>query len=1051
MSGVFQAGSIVGFMKLQMDSWKTGVRTVLADTKAMRKDVATLAADAKRDMATIGMGLIGAGASAGIMAHSFLSAASMTEQYNARLKIMLGDQEKANQLFKDMADFAAKVPFEYREIMESATSLSGVLKGGGEEVGFWMQIIADLAATSGLTIQETTGQVIRMLSAGAGAADLFRERGINAMLGFKAGVEVTAQESREVLINEWSKAGSKFRGATDELAKTWSGQVSMMMDNWFLFRTAVMDAGPFATLKSTLASVNSFLSNNKEMIQAYAKEYANLAFSIGVTAIAMGGLATGMVAVNFASKPVIASLSLIKTLLEALASLGKVTISLATISAAFKGIAVSATAAWSSVAIGAAAVVVPVATITGALTILAGEWGNISKMFKDELSKIGTAFKMVKGYVGDLVNSVVSGLGGAIETVKSFGASVISIVPESVRNAAGYWGKEFGGAAMRDIQTHLVEPAKQMQNRWVGDWQRTKDLIFGTGEYKDFGSIFTSGFDAAKSGLASLLPSTASGAQTVADQTTASMDKMLSDIQKFSTGAADAAGGAADKAKKELEQLVEEGKRLNLELNPVQGMIDEATNSMAALKAAGLATDDNLGLLGGKFAEGWGDKTKEEVDAMLTEMGRLNGGYEMQQGALEALFDVQAKLSQQAKDQLAQQGEGLYNQLNPMAGLQASMTTDLTALTAYMDQLKDSGKEVNINFDELANHYLPQIGDMGADALDELLDKLEVEFPDLIKKLRDELKEALEPDAAIEHYKWLENMGNGIRDVAGQFTRLGTTFKSSVLTNLAKVADFAGNAVSTIGQMGQAFNTVKTMGIMSAKGIAAAFAIATMGITLIIDAIMMAASAFGFMGEKGEEELKGMDAVIDQLSQKSEQWVEEFSQHLLDFLRTGEGGFKEFFNSILDQMFVLGMTELIMKPLMGGITGMFEKGGAFSKGSVVPFASGGIVNQPTAFPMKGGRTGLMGENGEEAIMPLKRLSGGRLGVSAESGGAGGNVFVTIEDHRKSGAPVRTEESRGPNGERMLRMIIHDTVRGMIGNNELDNDMARAYGLQRRGV
>lgn len=1023
MSGVFQAGSIVGFMKLQMDSWKTGVRTVLADTKAMRKDVATLAADAKRDMATIATGLIGAGASAGIMAHSFLSAASMTEQYNARLKIMLGDQEKANQLFKDMADFAAKVPFEYREIMESATSLSGVLKGGGEEVGFWMQIIADLAATSGLTIQETTGQVIRMLSAGAGAADLFRERGINAMLGFKAGVEVTAQESREVLINEWSKAGSKFRGATDELAKTWSGQVSMMMDNWFLFRTAVMDAGPFATLKSSLASVNSFLSSNKEMIQSYAKEYANLAFSIGVTAIAMGGLATGMVAVNFASKPVIASLSLIKTLLEALASLGKVTVSLAAISAALKGIAVSATAAWSSVAVGAVAVAAPIAAITGALTILAGEWGNISKMFKDELSKIGSAFKAVKGYVGDLVNSVVSGLGGAIETVKSFGASVISIVPESVRNAAGYWGKEFGGAAMRDIQTHLIEPAKQIQNRWVVDWQRTKDLVFGAGEYKDFGSIFTSGFSAAKSGLASLLPSTAAGTQAVADQTTASMDKMLSDIQKFSTGAADAAGGAADKAAKELEQLVEEGKRLNLELNPIQGLVDQAANSVAALKAAGMASPENLGLLGGKLFENMGEKTTQEVDETLAAIGKLNGGYEMQQGALEALYEVQAKLSQQAKDQLAQQGEGLYNQVNPMAGLEASMTTDLTALTAYMDQLRNSGEEVNVNFQELANQYLPQIGDMGADALDPLLNKLEAQFPDAIAALRVEFGKAFKEDNAKKMVTKIQEMGDGVSGVLNAVGQLGPKF------------DWAGKAA-------QAMSAI--VGI--------ATGIMTGNILQVITSVLQLAGVFGSVGEEATKELTGIGAVIDGLKEKSNQWVEEFSQHLLDFLRTGEGGFKEFFNSILDEIFMLGMTEMILKPIMGGITGMFEKGAAFHGGSVVPFAGGGIVNQPTAFPMKGGRTGLMGENGEEAIMPLKRLSGGRLGVSAESGGGqGGNVFVTIEDHRKSGAPVRTEESRGPNGERMLRMIIHDTVRGMIGNNELDNDMARAYGLQRRGV
>lgn len=60
----------------------------------------------------------------------------------------------------------------------------------------------------------------------------------------------------------------------------------------------------------------------------------------------------------------------------------------------------------------------------------------------------------------------------------------------------------------------------------------------------------------------------------------------------------------------------------------------------------------------------------------------------------------------------------------------------------------------------------------------------------------------------------------------------------------------------------------------------------------------------------------------------------------------------------------------------------FAKGGAFSGGNVVPFAKGGVVNSPTLFGMSGG-TGLMGEAGPEAIMPLSRGSDGSLGVRAQ--------------------------------------------------------------------
>jgi len=58
---------------------------------------------------------------------------------------------------------------------------------------------------------------------------------------------------------------------------------------------------------------------------------------------------------------------------------------------------------------------------------------------------------------------------------------------------------------------------------------------------------------------------------------------------------------------------------------------------------------------------------------------------------------------------------------------------------------------------------------------------------------------------------------------------------------------------------------------------------------------------------------------------------------------------------------------------------------AISSGSIQPYADGGVVNSPTTFPMSGGKTGLMGEAGPEAIMPLKRGANGKLGVQMEGG------------------------------------------------------------------
>jgi Phage-related minor tail protein len=82
--------------------------------------------------------------------------------------------------------------------------------------------------------------------------------------------------------------------------------------------------------------------------------------------------------------------------------------------------------------------------------------------------------------------------------------------------------------------------------------------------------------------------------------------------------------------------------------------------------------------------------------------------------------------------------------------------------------------------------------------------------------------------------------------------------------------------------------------------------------------------------------------------------------------------------------------------LEGIIQGLlpFEKGGAFAQGKVMPFANGGVVSQPTYFPMRGA-TGLMGEAGAEAIMPLTRGANGKLGVQASGSSRPVNITMNV--------------------------------------------------------
>ena len=150
---------------------------------------------------------------------------------------------------------------------------------------------------------------------------------------------------------------------------------------------------------------------------------------------------------------------------------------------------------------------------------------------------------------------------------------------------------------------------------------------------------------------------------------------------------------------------------------------------------------------------------------------------------------------------------------------------------------------------------------------------------------------------------------------------------------------------------------------------------------------------------------------------------------------SGKASFGELARSILKDLQRMIIRALFFKAIFGLFPGLenflgFEKGGVveksakgnvFAKNKIVPYRKGGIVEKPTIFPMKTG-VGLMSEAGPEAIMPLKRGRGGRLGV--ESSGGVGNVVVNVD---ASGSAIQGDTAQSEEFGRALAAAIQSEL------------------------
>ena len=113
----------------------------------------------------------------------------------------------------------------------------------------------------------------------------------------------------------------------------------------------------------------------------------------------------------------------------------------------------------------------------------------------------------------------------------------------------------------------------------------------------------------------------------------------------------------------------------------------------------------------------------------------------------------------------------------------------------------------------------------------------------------------------------------------------------------------------------------------------------------------------------------------------------------------------------------------------GGL--LWSANGNMFPDGIQPFAKGGIVNSPTLFKFASGgafSTGVMGEAGPEAVLPLTRGPGGRLGVDASGATAGGgvvnNVTVNVD---ASGSKVQGDDQQAGQLGRLVSAAVQQEL------------------------
>ena len=402
----------------------------------------------------------------------------------------------------------------------------------------------------------------------------------------------------------------------------------------------------------------------------------------------------------------------------------------------------------------------------------------------------------------------------------------------------------------------------------------------------------------------------------------------------------------------------------------------------------------------------------EEVFTGVSNAIKATGGNaEDVQSAIRAMSQIFGKGKVSAEELQGQLGERLAGAVVKFAEANGSslqkLQKDLRDGTVGLDQIMKFAKKLNIDFAETAK----LVADSSADAGQRLKTTMD--------RLKNAVGQILQPIGA-EFQRVFGDIVGAITDAIEAFNK----FMGIGLGNA--IAKTEKNIASLRKRIEQSSDTklIEKRLIPALKKAEAKLA-RLMGEQSEDDDTQDKKDPYN-LGDNKKSPLESFAESAFKFADQAEQAVvnafKGMEDAMVKFVLTGKLNFQDLANSIIADLTRIVVRQAITVPLLTafGFTPS-AKGNVFAKNKIVPYKMGGIVNKPTLFPMANGM-GLMGEAGPEAVMPLKRGRGGRLGVEA-SGGVG-NIVVNVD---ASGSSVEGDSAQSEQFGRALAAAIQSEL------------------------